>query len=61
MSYLQLLERAAASFGPSEDLNAFLLGIAECHSNVTTHITGEFIEVYDEGRALGRKLNNMED
>lgn len=38
----------------------FLLGVRECRSDFTTN-PGDYIEVYDTGRALGRKILGYED
>lgn len=34
--------------------DAFMLGVAEAHSDVTTHVGPDLIEVYDQGRASVR-------
>lgn len=43
---LQTAREALAAY------DAFMLGVAEAHSDVTTHVGPDLIEVYDEGRAF---------
>jgi hypothetical protein len=44
-----------------EDMRWYLMGVWECRHDVTTNPGGMFIETYDRGRALGRKLLMMKD
>lgn len=38
--------------------DAFMLGVAEAHSDVTTHVSPDLIETYDAGRASVRGVED---
>lgn len=40
---------------------AFILGMMECESDVTTHFEGDLIEDYDKGRNIGRAALRLDD
>lgn len=56
-SIVDLLDRKPAREALAA-YDAFMLGVAEAHSDVTTHVAPDLIETYDAGRASVRGVED---